>query len=269
VTSEKDIASQTIKQVLIDEHDFHQSDEVFEGHKIYKNEDAILITSTRDMIHCNHLEDHFNPEAFIFCSRHSAKSGQPALLVHSTGNLGEEALFGGDPFSLSVSSSSLIATALKRLALEKEERDLVQFDITMEATHHGPTSMNTPLVFIELGSDEDFWRHMGGAQAVAAAATECLKTPISGSAHIGFGGTHYVTKFNKLVLQKDLKIGHIAPKYALNELSVEMIETMIQKTHEKVEAAIIDWKGTNMEQREHILPIIDSLNLKLVRAKHF
>ena len=169
MTSEKDIASQTIKQVLINEHDFRQSSEVFEGHQIYKNEDAILITSTRDMIHCGHLEDHFEAEAFIFCSRHSAKSGQPALLVHSTGNLGEEALFGGDPFSLSVSSASLVAAALKRLALEKEERDLEQFDITMEATHHGPTSMNTPLVFIELGSDEDFWRHKEGAHAVAAA----------------------------------------------------------------------------------------------------
>ncbi|MHA2085304.1 MAG: D-aminoacyl-tRNA deacylase [Candidatus Thorarchaeota archaeon] len=269
VTSEKDIASQTIKQVLIDEHDFRQSSEVFEGHQIYKNEDAVLITSTRDMIHCGHLEDHFEAEAFIFCSRHSAKSEQPALLVHSTGNFGEEALFGGDSFSLSVSSASLVAAALKRLALEKEERDLEQFDVTMEATHHGPTSMNTPLVFIELGSDETYWRHKEGAHVVATAAVECLGTPISGPAHIGFGGSHYVTKFNKLVLQKKLQIGHIAPKYALGGLSEAMIEKMLERTHEKVEAAIIDWKGTNMEQREHILPIIESLGLKLVRAKHF
>ncbi|MFW9932408.1 MAG: D-aminoacyl-tRNA deacylase, partial [Candidatus Thorarchaeota archaeon] len=235
---------------------------------ILVNDDRVkLITSSRDMVQSNHLEDEVPADVYIFCSRHRAESGQPALLVHSTGNLGPDALFGGDPFSLSICSASLVSAALKCLQKERDERELVEFDVTMEATHHGPTSMNTPLVFVELGSNETYWTHEDGAGAVAAAAIQCTKEPFGRECDIGFGGTHYVSKFNKLVLENDLQIGHIAPKYALNEIPESVIRQMISRSQAQVKRAVIDWKGTNMEQREHLLPILDSLNIESIRAK--
>ena len=152
VTSEKDTASQTIKAVLIEEYGFLPTGETFEDNPILAaDESSILITTKRDMIFCDHLEDHFTAEAFIFCSRHRAESAKPSLLVHSTGNLGNEALFGGNPQSVSVSAPALVSRALHSLQREKEIRSLDEFDISLEVTHHGPTSMNTPLVFVELG----------------------------------------------------------------------------------------------------------------------
>jgi hypothetical protein len=57
VTSEKDIASQTIRSVLIKEHGFTETGDTFEGNPILSLDDStLLITSTRDMIFCNHLE---------------------------------------------------------------------------------------------------------------------------------------------------------------------------------------------------------------------
>jgi D-aminoacyl-tRNA deacylase len=269
VTSEKDIASQTIKAVLIEEYGFFPTGDTFEENPILASGDSVrLITTTKDMIYCDHLEENFDAEVFIFCSRHRAESARPALLVHSTGNLGSEALFGGNPFELSVSAPSLVAAALKRLSKEQQERGLEEFDVSLEVTHHGPTSMNIPLVFVELGSTEEYWIHKEGARAVAAAIMDCVNTPLDSESAIGFGGTHYASKFNKLVLEKGYNIGHMAPKYAVNDLTREVIEQMIQRTAGVVTRAIIDWKGMNAENKAHVLPILEEIGLEIVRAKH-
>ena len=268
VTSEKDTASQTIKAVLIEEYGFLPTGETFEDNPILAaDESSILITTKRDMIFCDHLEDHFTAEAFIFCSRHRAESAKPSLLVHSTGNLGNEALFGGNPQSVSVSAPALVSRALHSLQREKEIRSLDEFDISLEVTHHGPTSMNTPLVFVELGSDEEFWLHKDGARAVAAAVMDCVKEPLTCDAVIGFGGTHYASKFNKLVLEKDYKIGHMAPKYTIDELTIDVVKQMISRTIGTVTRAIVDWKGMNANNKAHLFPILEDLGIDIVRDK--
>ncbi|MFX1560013.1 MAG: D-aminoacyl-tRNA deacylase, partial [Promethearchaeota archaeon] len=132
VTSEQDIASLTIKDTLITDYGFIQTEDSFEGSPIFqKGDQTKLITTNRDMIHCDHLENYFDAEVFIFCSRHRAESGRPALLVHSTGNLGTEALFGGEPQQLSVSSPSLVSAALKRLFEERNAIGLNEFDVSL------------------------------------------------------------------------------------------------------------------------------------------
>jgi len=269
VTSEKDIASQTIKTVLIEEYGFLPTGDNFEDNPILSSGDsAILITTKRDMIYCDHLDNHFDADAFIFCSRHRAESAKPALLVHSTGNLGTEALFGGNPQEVSISAPSLVSVALKRLIKERQERSLDDFDVSLEVTHHGPTSMKTPMIFIELGSSDEYWLHKDGARAVAAAIMDCVKEPLAEESVIGFGGTHYASKFNKLVLEKGYKIGHIAPKYALNGLTLDVVKQMISRTTGKVTHAIVDWKGMNAENKAHIFPIIEEAGLEIIRAKN-
>ena len=268
VTSEKDLASQTIKSVLEDDYGFSPNGETFENNPILAfNRSTILITAKKDMIFCDHLEKHFSAEAFIFCSRHRAESAKPSLLVHSTGNLGPEALFGGNPHELSISAPSLVAAALRRLSFEQAERNLTNFDVSLEVTHHGPTSMNVPLVFVELGSTEEYWVHREGAKAVAAAIMDCVKEPIQTESVIGFGGTHYASKFNKLVLEKGYKIGHIAPKYSLNELNLDIVRQMVKRTTGIVKKAIVDWKGMNAENKEHVFPLLEELKLEIVRDK--
>ncbi len=268
VTSEQDIASITIKDILLRNYGFFPTDDSFEGNPIFSNgKNAQLITTTRDMIHCDHLESHFNTEAFIFCSRHQAESAKPALLVHSTGNLGSEALFGGAPHQLSVSAPSLVSVALQRLFEIRNKTDLFEFDVSLEVTHHGPTKMKTPLVFVELGSSEEFWTHQDGAKAVAAAVMDCIDEPLSGDAVIGFGGTHYASKFNKIVLEKGYKIGHMAPKYAINDLTLDVLNQMITRSANPIVSAIIDWKGLNAENKAHILPMLEDVNIEVIRAK--
>ncbi len=267
VTSEQDSASKTIASVLLDEYDFEETGSMFEGHPVYRldSEDALLIMSERDLINCGHLDAHFDAEAFIFCSRHKAKSGRPALLVHSTGNFGDEALFGGQPRSLSVSTASLVSRALRSLVRERERLGLDEFDVSLEVTHHGPTELNTPMLFVELGSDESHWNHVEGARAVASAVMDSLREPFAEECAIGFGGNHYASKFSKAVLSGGLLIGHIAPKYALDGLSPQMVREMVRRCRERVTAAVIDWKGTNAGQRSQVLPVLDEIGIETVR----
>ncbi|MFW9907175.1 MAG: D-aminoacyl-tRNA deacylase [Candidatus Thorarchaeota archaeon] len=268
VTSERDPASLSIKDVLVSDYGFEETGAVFDGNPILSNGTGIqLITSSRDMVDTNHLEEQIKADVYIFCSRHRAESGKPALLVHSTGNLGSEAIFGGNPHEVSIACASLVAIALRALYREREDRNLHEFDVTMEATHHGPTSMNTPLLFIELGSSEEYWRHSEASKAVAAAAMECSKAEFQSECLVGFGGTHYVSKFNKLVLEKDSLIGHIAPKYALTDIPKNVIKQMFSRCVEKAKQAVIDWKGTNQDQREHLIPILENIGVEIVRAR--
>lgn len=268
VTSEKDIASQTIKNVLLTEYGFGKTNEEFEENPIFALDDnLLLITTERDLIHTNHLEERFEADAFIFCSRHQSKSGRPSLLVHSTGNLGPEAKYGGDPYRLSVSAASLVRTAFKELYNQRNSRNLEEFDVSLEVTHHGPTRMDTPMLFVELGSDEEYWHHEGGAAAVAAAVMRCAREPIGDSAYLGFGGTHYASMFNKVVLEEGLAMGHMAPKYAMDDLTSEVVKLMAERSAEPVKAAIIDWKGTNSTQRDTLLPMLEEQGLDLLRAR--
>ncbi|MGV9103474.1 MAG: D-aminoacyl-tRNA deacylase [Candidatus Thorarchaeota archaeon] len=270
VTSEKDIASQTIKDVLLSDYGFDKTGETFEDHPVFALDDQLkLITTERDLIHTNHLEEHFDAEVFIFCSRHQSKSGRPSLLVHSTGNLGPEAKYGGEPYRLSVSTATLVRTAFKELYSQRNSKGLDEFDVSLEVTHHGPTEMDVPMLFVELGSDEEYWRHEGGAKAVTAAVMKCAEEPIGNSAYIGFGGTHYASIFNKLILTEDIAMSHIAPKYALSGLTPDVIALMAERSTEHVKAAIIDWKGTNSTQRDYLLPILEERGIELLRARDF
>ncbi len=267
VTSERDIASLTIRDILITDYGFEDTGELFDGNPILSNGVAKLVTSAKEMVDTDHLDSHFQAEAYIFCSRHKAESGKPALLVHSTGNLGPEALFGGYPHSLSISTASLVSVALKTLYREREERNLDDFDVSMEATHHGPTSLDTPLLFVELGSNETYWRHKEGARAVASAVMACHDAPFKSECYIGIGGTHYALKFSRLVLEQNVLFGHIAPKYSLSTIPESVLEQMVLRCVEKVKKVVIDWKGTNYEQKQHVLPIFEKMDLEVIRAK--
>ncbi len=266
MTSEHDLASQTIRQALIEEHGFTETESEFDGHPVMAHNDSVqLVTSNRDLIYSDHLEGDLEAEVFIFCSRHRSESGKPSLLVHSTGNLGAEAAFGGSSYSLSVSVASLVSVALRTLYHERNDRNLSDFDVSLEVTHHGPTALDTPMLFVELGSDEHYWTHEIGASIVAEAVMKCANAPIGAESVIGFGGTHYASKFNKLVLSEEYRIGHMAPKYALDGITEEVVNQMIHRSAEKVTAAVVDWKGTNAKQRDTFVPMLEQLGIEVIR----
>ncbi|NHI94021.1 MAG: hypothetical protein EAX96_16145 [Candidatus Lokiarchaeota archaeon] len=266
VTSEEDLASQTIKQQLLIQYEFKENG-IFEDNTIYSYKNKVnLITIKGKLIESDYLSDYFTPELFIYASRHKAESQMPSLLTHSTGNWGSGNLFGGQPRSVSYSSPEAVRIAYLELLYQKKVLNLSDFDVTMEVTHHGPSELKNPLVFIELGSSEEYWTHKEGALAVARAIMKVVDNKLTFTNIIGFGGTHYCSNFNKILEKnEDIAIGHIIPKYVIDQVGSELILLAFEKS--KAKFAVIDHKGTNSAQKQKIKEILEKKSIQLKRIK--
>ncbi|MHA2192714.1 MAG: hypothetical protein ACXAAR_04730 [Candidatus Thorarchaeota archaeon] len=58
----------------------------------------------------------------------------------------------------------------------------------------------------------------------------------------------------------------MAPKYALTDITADVVYQMLNRSAQKIEQAIIDWKGTNAENKAVLFPILEDLGIPVVRA---
>ena len=154
-----------------------------------------------------------DPRLLVFVSRHSGETG--ALLTgHFTGNFGA-AEYGGDDRALAETAPSALSAYVSALAAHAPEG----YDVAIEGTHHGPTDLDTPSMFAELGSGEVQWDDPDGARAVAQAVLSLRGV----SAHrdrqiLGIGGGHYAPRFGRVLQETPWAVGHIASDWQLEEL---------------------------------------------------
>jgi len=143
----------------------------------------------------------------------------------------------------------------------KEKLNL-KYEVSFECTHHGP-SLGVPTMFVELGSSPEQWSDLKAAEAVAHSALYSLSNfsePTSPVA-LGIGGTHYNQRFTVMALVGEFAFGHMIPKYATNLVDAEMISQCIQKTSEKVQLAVLDWKGIKSEDKPNLLSSLENVGL--------
>lgn len=205
-------------------------------------------------------------KGILFLSRHTAKSLRPSFTVHPIGNFGN-ATFGGNSNQI-VSCNSFL---LKYLLLNIQENHntnaydlLYDYEISIEATHHGPYIDNS-VGYIEVGSSENQWRDNEACRLIAE-AVDNLSNVVSKEwiSVIGFGGNHYSTKFTKLILEQEYAFGHVCAKYAVNELNTKLIEQMIKKTNPKPQLAIFDKKS--MKRKVEIRSLLKENDLDVIQV---
>jgi D-aminoacyl-tRNA deacylase len=244
----------------------------FTNHQIYlglTNEPLIRLDDLK-------LEgSEINPDLLIFASRHRSETARPAFLVHTTGNWSDKADYGGNAQELSKSSAMLLKMAYSSLESQRSIKEMLDFSLDIEVSHHGPTSIEKPLIFMELGSSEKEWKIEKAALVVGhAILNTCLeyvealesKLPEIG---IGFGGTHYAPQFKKLVSNKNVAVSFICPKYYIQDLTKEIIEQMISNNLEPINCFLIDWKGTNSDDKKHLIPILEGFDLPIKKTRDF
>nr|MDO8098086.1 D-aminoacyl-tRNA deacylase [Candidatus Njordarchaeota archaeon] len=270
VTSDMDLASMNIRSQLTKLFGFKKQlgKAEFDGNPIYTSDGIPLISSKRELVDSDHIEEALKTDLLIFASRHRSAAGKPALLVHCTGNWTGEAELGGKPYELAVAPASAMKEALWELAKQKKELGLENYEVAMECTHHGPTSMSTPLLFVELGSDKEHWADEVAARAVAKAVYKVAHGVKLVKTALGIGGPHYAPNFTKVDFSpaSEIAVGHIIPTYVFQSLRKEMVQKAIERTLEKVELVLLDWKGLRAEHREFIKPILDELGLETLRT---
>jgi len=266
VASRKDTASLNIAKHILNHYPFSVTGETFQENPTFSadinRKKLTLIMLNEEAINAQYLPQSFTHLSLIvFISRHSSTSGTPTLSVHTPGNFAAAEL-GGLPKQVSISPATAMRNALKALMLFKEGMKL-EYEVSYECTHHGP-SLNVPAMFVELGSSPKQWGDSKAAEAVAHAAMSAIgKFGVSEkTAVLGIGGTHYNQRFTRMALDGEAVFGHMIPKYAVPWVDAEMLRQCVEKTVEKVDCAILDWKGIKSADKPQLLKALAEIGLQ-------
>ena len=266
IATKSDPASFNIAQNLIQQYGF--SPQQSKGRwQEYEKRNLRLVIIEKELIFTETGDIPEDSNSIIFASKHRSNTQTPALTVHATGNLTKDASYGGRPEEVSIVEPHRIHSALVSLKNGVEKSD-AGLEVTMEATHHGPSNLPVPVCFVEIGSTSEQWDSpvLGriAADAVMAAATSISGKGINA---VGFGGTHYPAKLTQACLRGDYLIGHVVSRYALDaQVSSQVLLATFRKTKGECKTAVVDWKGLKGEQRRHLLDKISEWNVEPVRA---
>lgn len=254
IASTKDEASMNIKENLLPH--FRVLDETYENENVYAYEKIKLYTINSDLITHENIHESINADFFIFISKHKSQSAIPTLSIHCIGNWNENEL-GGLKNRLVFSSALMLRKFF--LVLNELGKDS-GYEIVYEATHHGPY-LERPAFFIEIGSTIKEWNDKKAGNIIAKTIiTSLSKETKKADVAIGIGGLHTCPEFNKVVLRNNIALSHICPKYVLQQLTKEGIKEAIQKTVEKVDYTILDWKGLGKE-KQRVIEMLKELNI--------
>ncbi len=267
MTTKIDLASMNIREKLVENFGFKELDDVFDGNPVYSRGEALILTTNDEMIYYDNLDAEIErqlgerPEIIVFASRHSSKQKLPALTTHVTGNWGK-AMYGGKDRSLAIAHPAAMKLALMKM---NELNDL-GWTVCYEATHHGPSELEVPSLFIEIGSSEEEWVNDRAGEIIVETIVHVLENyekaefPVA----IGIGGGHYAPKQTKRALETNLAFSHIAPKYT-HPLDRELILKAMERTWGKVDAIYVDWKGSKGETRQMARALAEELGLEFIR----
>ena len=241
VVSRADDASVAIGEALVslaewDERDDPGRSDADGGGTYRRHGDFELRTFDEWHLELDGVADAFSePPAFVaFLSRHAGETG-PLLTAHFTGNFGA-AEYGGDPGELARACPNV-----QRAVVDAFDRHAPgRYEVGVECTHHGPTDVGAPSLFVELGSSDAEWTDPEGARAVARSVLELSgvrpdAVPENGGGAaaasgdgdagpdrtrhvVGFGGGHYGPQFERILRETDWRVGHVAADWGLSSM---------------------------------------------------
>lgn len=267
VASKQDSASMTMANYLIHDKDFSVYDKKNNNEEytseVYKK--IKLHISNESLLYIEDLDTKYpHSKAFIFLSKHRSESRIPTLTCHCTGNFADNP-YGGNVRELAISYPYLQKRYLKEI--NNSKLALSYYQIVIEASHHGPTSLKKPVLFIEIGSTERQWIDRNAASIVCNCLLGILVNGLGQCEKVGIclGGTHYPSKFNKLLLESEFGLAAVAPKHNLESVDKDMLNQMIAKSIETVTHIIVDWKGLGKE-KNRIMGLAEDTGLEVLRV---
>ncbi|MDE1829763.1 MAG: D-aminoacyl-tRNA deacylase [Thaumarchaeota archaeon] len=229
---------------------------------IYKGKNFDLVIIPTPAISADWLEEKYQYDGYVFLSKHASESGTLALTCHSTGNF-SEAQFGGLPRQMAVPHPHLQKSYMKHLWKKRE--DFTKFEITIEATHHGPTALSKPTLFIEIGTTQKEWNDKKLCEDIAKIVVEEFnREPAKHKVAICFGGTHYPEKFNNELIEGEFALGTVMPKHALDNLDEELFSHILDRNKE-AKSALVDWRGLGLNKQK-IVNLIQNSGLEMVKV---
>ncbi|MDT8357851.1 MAG: D-aminoacyl-tRNA deacylase, partial [Methanomicrobiaceae archaeon] len=184
----------------------------------------ITFIETEDrLIYQRGIDARAGADLIVFISRHTSIEPAPTLTVHVTGNIGPAA-YGGDEGSLARAAPEWMHAVLRQLSRRAPEG----YRVSYEVTHHGPTDVHTPSLFVEIGSTGQEWADPLAGRAVA----ESLLAAEPGDPLnlVGFGGNHYAARQTAIALSSRGAFGHIVHSRQIGLVDERMLSALLRKS---------------------------------------
>ncbi|MGC8497067.1 MAG: D-aminoacyl-tRNA deacylase [Thermoplasmata archaeon] len=257
--SEEDPASMNIYENLLNLGNFDSFGD-FEGKRVLNNEKYYLIKIEGNKTYANFIDIKLKKslkisfDSIIVASKHESKQKIKSLTVHPVGNFNTADL-GGLPKILVGTDPSLMSQALRIMKENKVEG----YQISLEVTHHGP-ALQTDTFFIEIGASEKEWNNKDAGYAIAKTIMSLEKD--EQPTFISFGGGHYAPQVTDLVLKNKLNVGHMASKYTIEFLDRDLVDQMIEKSHNPSYAYFV--KNLDIGARKKLEGLLINKNLKIL-----
>ncbi|MEM0134288.1 MAG: D-aminoacyl-tRNA deacylase [Thermoplasmatales archaeon] len=226
------------------------------GYFLEKNFSVDVVAINEHPVYHDYPEKDANAkegELIIIPSQHKSQKNIRSLTVHAAGNFDTNEL-GGEKNKMVPYDARYARGVL--LNINKYAKNL-DFQVTYEATHHGPYSEN-PLVFVEIGSSELEYGDREIGYIIARSIYESFDE--EAEVYCGIGGLHYSSKFTNIALNEDIAVGHIASKYRFAALNPESLKEMYRKTI-GAKGFLIEGKSFNSHQRNFIKDMLESESL--------
>lgn len=83
---------------------------------------------------------------------------------------------------------------------------------------------------------------------------------------LGVGGPHYNSKFTRIALEKEVAFGHMIPKHSISRIDSEILRQCINRTLEKVEYAVLDWKGIKGDDKPRVIEMLNETDLQIQKV---
>lgn len=258
VATHEETASRNIGNKIIEIGGFEKVND-----KEYRKNDSLLVWKNEYLVKLQELDYPADCYIFVFC--HKSEKNNPSLTVHVPGNLTEEVKSSGNPRELAIAHPAGMRKILQGLKKYAPEG----YTVSYEATHHGPTHLSIPLMFVEIGSTEQHWNDPKAIEATAKAVMDLVNEGAEPADNcLGLGGNHYAERFTRRALDENMAFGHIIPAYQFSVLSQEVLKQAIQKTKGGIKYAVLDQRMQgNLTEREPILKTLAELGIELKKLK--
>ncbi|MHA2504080.1 MAG: D-aminoacyl-tRNA deacylase [Candidatus Kariarchaeaceae archaeon] len=221
---------------------------------LHKSTEFTVIQIPKSQIYTDYFKGYLNCDLLIFASKHSSAAGQKALLVHTTGNWGPERGHGGNDQELAIAPASILSHAYEKIKSLSDQREL-DYWTGIECTHHGPTALDVPIMFVETGGTEKEWNDLEACRLIADVILETIRDILDEKiaerqAFVGIGGNHYCSRFIKVLDEGELGLGHVIPKHALEYLDENLIQQALDRTQGEDTLLLIDKKGAKSDHKK-------------------
>lgn len=267
VCSDADLPSVNMRNSLLSIHDWE--DLGSEGDVHYAASGDTFMMSIPDMHirrECLDAEAEgfgIHVDEIIVMSKHSAKSGRPALTAHPIGNYHENE-FGGRAETLVTPAPALMTDALRRILAYN---DMPDTQTCFEVTHHGPW-VSKPTFYIEVGSEQTHWENTHAAEILAHVISD-LDPHDEYPTAVGVGGGHYAPRFTELASTRKVNFGHMLPVYQMEGRDDEDIVRMVSDACRSTGTGLVYMHRKSMKRPEErrISDLIASAGFETVRSE--